>query len=176
MEIYFCDLIEYRCEIDHLHEIITELCEKVIHQFAKAGADGIFFCEDLGVQDRLLISPPMWRDIFKPHYDRLISTAHQLGLKVLMHSCGYNWDLLDDLAQSGIDCFQFDQPTIYDMPALAEKLKKHKIALWSPVDIQQVLPTGDKDFIEAETKKIMNSYAFSLGARIEDNDKFENGF
>jgi len=158
MEIYFCDLIEYRQEIDKLHCIVTELCIKVMHQFAKAGADGIFYCEDLGIQDRLLISPPMWRDIFKPHYDRLVSTAHELGLKVLMHSCGYNCDLIDDLAQTGIDCFQFDQPAVYDMPELAKKLKKYKIALWSPVDIQQVLPTGDKNFIEAETKKLTDIF------------------
>ena len=43
-----------------------------------------------------------------------------------------------------------------------------------------IAATKDNDIlikrVQPAGKKIMNSYAFSLGARIEDNDKFENGF
>lgn len=158
MEVYFADLIEYRDEIDRLHEMVTSLLVRVIHKIGRAGADAIFFCEDLGTQDCLLIGPPMWRDIFKPHYQRLTGAAHEHGMKVLQHSCGYNWELIDDLVDAGIDCFQFDQPYAYDMPALAAKLKERKVALWSPVDIQQVLPTGDRRFIEDEAKRMVDLF------------------
>jgi len=158
MEIYFMDLIEYREEIDRLHERVTDLLARVIERFADAGAEGFIFCEDLGVQDRTLISPAMWRDIFKPHYEKLVGIAHSRGLKVFMHSCGYNWDLIDDLAGVGIDCFQFDQPANYDMPALAAKFREHKVALYSPVDIQKVLPTGDRAFIEAEARRMVDTF------------------
>lgn len=158
MEIYFVDLVEYREEIDRLHDMVTALLVRVIHRCADAGAESIFFCEDLGIQDRLLIGPAMWRDVFKPHYLTLTGAAHERGMKVLMHSCGYNMELIDDLVEAGIDCFQFDQPAAYDMPALAEKLKRHKVALWSPVDIQQVLPTGDRARIEAEAEKMVRLF------------------
>ena len=158
MEIYFCDLIEYRPEIDRLHEIVTGLLERVIHKVGQAGAEGIFFCEDLGVQDRVLIGPPMWRDVFKPYYRRLTAAAHEHGMKVIQHSCGYNWELIDELADAGIDCFQFDQPANYDMPALAAKLQKHKVALYAPVDIQKVMPTGDRRFIEDEAKRMVDTF------------------
>ena len=158
MEVYFCDLIEYRAEIDRLHEIVTDLLVRVIDKVGKAGADAIMYCEDLGTQDRPLIGPAMWRDVFRPHYLRLTGCAHDHGMKVLMHSCGYNWDLIDDLVDAGVDCFQFDQPAAYDMPALADKLKARKVALWSPVDIQQVLPTGDRERIEAEARKMVDLF------------------
>ncbi|MHB9130520.1 MAG: uroporphyrinogen decarboxylase family protein [Armatimonadota bacterium] len=158
MEIYFTDLVEYREEIDRLHEIVTDLYVQVIRQYAACGAEGIFFCEDLGIQDRLLIGPTMWRDVFMPHYLRLTGTAHEHGMKVFMHSCGYNWELIDDLVEAGIDCFQFDQPAAYNMPALAEKLTQHKVALYAPVDIQQVMPTGDRAFIEAEAEKMVRLF------------------
>lgn len=158
MEIYFMDLIEYREEIDQLHEKVTDLFVKMIHLYGEAGADGIFYCEDLGVQDRVLIGPRMWREIFKPHYERLTSAAHEHGMKVLQHSCGYNWELVDDLVAAGVDCFQFDQPHAYDMPALAEKLKKHKVALYSPVDIQQIMPTGDRALIESEARRMVELF------------------
>ena len=89
---------------------------------------------------------------------QLTGAAHECGMKVFMHSCGYNWELLDDLIDAGIDCFQFDQPAVYDMPALAEKLRERKVALWSPVDIQKILPTGDRDFIEAEAEKMVRLF------------------
>ena len=64
MEIYFQDLILEREHIDELHDKVTGLLERMIRRYADAGADGVFFCEDWGVQDRLLISPDMWREIF----------------------------------------------------------------------------------------------------------------
>lgn len=158
MEIYFVDLIENRDEIERLHKIVTDLFVRVIHMAADCGAEGIFYCEDMGTQDRLLMSPKMWREIFRPHYVKLTNAAHERNMKVFMHSCGYNWELIDDLVEAGIDCFQFDQPAAYDMPMLAERLKRLKVALWSPVDIQKVLPTGDRNLIESEAKKMVNLF------------------
>ena len=162
MEVYLVDLIEYPGEIHRLHEIVTNLLVKAVHLAADAGSEGIFYCEDLGVQDRLLIGPPMWREMFRPHYERLTATAHEHGMKVFMHSCGYNWDLIDDLVEAGIDCLQFDQPAAYDLPALAAKLRRHKVALWSPVDIQQVLPTGDRKLIEREARRMVETFRGGL--------------
>jgi hypothetical protein len=169
MEIYFMDLIEYRDEIDRLHKMISDLFVNVIHLAGECGAEGIFYCEDLGTQYRLLMSPAMWRDVFRPHYIRLTSAAHEQGMKVFMHSCGYNWELVDDLAEAGIDCFQFDQPAAYDMPALAEKFKKHKVVLWSPVDIQKVMPTGNREFIESEARRMVELFqGFFIGKNYGD--------
>ena len=158
MEIYFMDLVLERERIDELHDKITTLLEDVIVQYGKAGVDAVMFCEDLGIQDRTLISPEMWRDVFREHYERLTSKAHEYGMKVIQHSCGYNMALIDDLCEAGIDCLQFDQPAAYEQPALAEKLRKHKVGLFSPCDIQKVLPTGDRDFIRSEVKRLVDNF------------------
>ncbi|MBI2440820.1 MAG: hypothetical protein HYV35_05550 [Lentisphaerae bacterium] len=158
MEIYFTDLIANRDHIDVLHDRVTSLLERVIDRYGEAGLDGIMFCEDLGIQDRTLMSPAMWRDIFRPLYARLTSRAHRHGLKVIQHSCGYNWALVDDLCAAGIDCLQFDQPAVYDQPALAAKLRAHKVGLFAPCDIQKVLPTGDRDLIEREIGRLVATF------------------
>jgi len=155
MEIYFQDLILEREHIDELHDRVTGLLERMIEQHAAAGADGVFFCEDWGIQDRLLISPDMWREIFKPLYRRLCDTAHKNGLQLLMHSCGYNWAILDDLGEVGINAFQFDQPGLYGLERLAGKLKEIGACLWSPVDIQKVMPTGDRKLIEESADRMV---------------------
>lgn len=169
MEVYFQDLIENRDQIDELHDRVTGLLERTIQRLAEAGADGIFFCEDWGVQDRLLISPRMWREIFKPLFARLCAAAHSRGLHVLMHSCGYDWDILDDLAEVGVNCFQFDQPALYGLDRLAEKLRSLKVCLFAPVDIQQVMPTGDCQLIEAHARKMVQLFGGGSSGFIAKN-------
>ncbi len=169
MEVYFQDLVLERAKIDFLHEQVTSLLERMIQQYGQAGADGIFFCEDWGTQERLLISPKMWREIFKPLFQRLCRTARDYGLAVIMHSCGYNWEILDDLSEVGINCFQFDQPALYGLETLAAKLKSLKVCLFAPVDIQKILPTGKKALIEAEARKMVQFFGCPHGGFIAKN-------
>ena len=165
MEIYFVDLVTERERIDILHDRVTTLLEGVIDRLGEARLDAVMFCEDLGTQDRVLIGPRMWLDIFRPLYERLTSRAHAHGMKVIQHSCGYNWELVDPLCEAGIDCLQFDQPAVYDQPALAATLRRHHVGLFSPCDIQKVLPTGNRAFIEAETRRLAETFRGGLIAK-----------
>jgi uroporphyrinogen-III decarboxylase len=158
MQNYFMDLIAERERIDILHDRVTTLLEGIIDRYGEAGLDAVMFCEDLGTQDRVLMSPAMWRDIFGPLYERLTSRAHGYGMKVIQHSCGYNWELVDDLCGAGIDCLQFDQPCAYNQPELAKKLRKHGVGLFSPCDIQKVMPTGNRELIERETTRLVETF------------------
>ncbi|MDH7571055.1 MAG: uroporphyrinogen decarboxylase family protein [Armatimonadota bacterium] len=158
MEVYFADLILERQRIDQLHERVTDLLAEMIHRWADAGADGIFFCEDWGVQDHLLVRPAMWRDIFKPLFARLCATAHARGMHVLMHSCGYLWDIIDDLAEVGVNALQFDQPSLYGLERLAARFRQCRLCLFSPVDIQKVLPTGDRALIERTARQMIQLF------------------
>ena len=162
MEIYFCDMALYPDELDRMHQVVAGVYEQKIHWAGKAGADGIMIGEDMGTQTGLLFSPKMFRHYFKDMYTRLMSIAHDYGMKVLMHSCGQNWSIVPDLLDAGVDVFQFDQPAVYDMPKLAALLKARKAALWSPVDIQKILPTGDRAFIEAGAREMVDIFEGGL--------------
>jgi len=162
MEVYFLDMAMYPDELKQLHSLVAQVYEKKIHAAGRAGADGIMIGEDMGTQKGLLFSPDMWREFFAEEYARLFSLAHEYDMKVLMHSCGQNWEIVPDLLKAGVDCFQFDQPAVYDMPKLATILKEHKAALWSPVDIQKILPTGNREIIEAGTREMLDIFAGGL--------------
>lgn len=165
MEVYFEDMAAYPEELHQLHAMVAKFYEARIHAAGAAHADGIMIGEDMGTQTGLLFSPAMFREYFKPLYTRLLSIAHDYGMKVLLHSCGQNWAIVDDLIDCGVDCFQFDQPAVYDMPALAEKFRERKVGLWSPVDIQKVLPTGNKQLIEAEADRMLTLFRDGLIAK-----------
>ena len=68
--------------------------------------DGIWFYEDMGFKQRPFMSPDMYRDIIQPAHKKTIDYAHSLGLKVIMHSCGFIEPLLPHVVEAGIDCLQ----------------------------------------------------------------------
>ena len=155
---YLMDLVTAADEVKILHDRIAELLEAVIDEYGKAGMDGFIFGEDLGLQDRLILGRDRWVQTFKPYYARLTERAHRYGMKVIQHTCGYNWELIDDLCEAGIDCLQLDQPLVYDLDLLSAKLRSHGVGLFSPCDIQSVLPTGDRDLIEAESRRLVELF------------------
>jgi len=169
LDMYLMDMALYPEELHQLHRKVARLFEQRIHIAGKAGADAVFITEDMGTQTGLLFSPEMFRTYFKETYTRLIAIVHEYGMKMLMHSCGQNWDILEDLCDCGVDAFQFDQPAIYDLPALADLFRRRRVALYSPVDIQKVLPTGDRAFIEAETNRMYDLFdGFIIGKSYPD--------
>ncbi len=158
MEVYLLDLALYPDQVREMHEKVGSVYEQKIHAAGRAGADAIMIGEDMGTQQGLLFSPAMFRDYFKALYKRLMGLAHEYGMKVLLHSCGQNWAIVDDLIECGVNVFQFDQPAVYNMPALAAKLRERKVALWSPLDIQRYLPTGNREVIEHETERMVGLF------------------
>ena len=165
LEVYLMDLALYPEELRILHTHVAGVYEALIHAAGKAAADAIMIGEDMGTQTGLLFSPTMFRDFFKPDYTRLMGIAHEYGMRVLMHSCGSNREILDDLIDCGVNAFQFDQPTVYDMDELAALFRRRRVALYSPTDIQKILPTGDRDFIRKETLRMCRVFYGCLIAK-----------
>ncbi len=152
-EQYLLDCAAEPEQVNRLNTMVADLVERVVDIHAQLGADGVFFCEDWGTQERLLVSPAMWRRLFLPHFERLASHAHSHGLHVWMHSCGYLADIIPDLIACGIDVLQFDQQENYPLETLAERYSG-KVTFWCPVDIQRILQTQDKTTIQAYARRM----------------------
>ena len=165
LEVYLMDMALYPEELRRVHTMVAGVYEALILAAGKAGADAIMIGEDMGTQTGLLFSPAMFRDYFKADYTRLMGLAHELGMKVLMHSCGSNREILDDLIDCGVDAFQFDQPTVYDMDELAALFRRRTVALYSPIDIQAILPTGDHELITEGARRMCRTFAGCLIAK-----------
>ncbi len=126
---------------------IASYWEEQISIIAGCGIDAIFTGDDWGTQDRTFISPESFAEIFKPYYKRLGDAVHNAGMKLFMHSCGDDYEIIPHFIEAGIDVFQFDQPDLYPSEVLANEFAD-KVCFYSPVDIQKILPTGDRELIE----------------------------
>ncbi len=140
--------------VEFLGDKIIEIHCKELRLYKKYGVDGVAFCDDWGTQRALLISPELWRKFFKPRYKNLFDEAHSLGLKVYMHSCGWIFEIIEDLIEIGLDVIQLDQPELFGIETLSEAYGG-RICFCCPVDIQRVLISGDIQKIEESAKKMI---------------------
>lgn len=154
VETFLADVLLYPDEVVELQTRVVELLKRCLDQWATTDVDGVMFAEDWGTQERLLVSPKMWQEMFRPGFEQIVGHARSLGIDIWMHSCGYIKDIIPSLAEIGVKVLQLDQPTLSDLDFLA-KTCHGKTAIWSPVDIQKYLPTGNKELIVAAAHEMV---------------------
>ena len=153
LENTWTDIYEHPEELAQLIDILTEMNLAAIEHYAHIGADGLIFCDDWGLQNRLMISPKAWRAIWKPRYARIYQAAHEAGLLTFLHSCGYIIEILDDLIEIGLDVIHMDQQENMGLENLGQRFAG-RLTFFAPVDIQMTMARGDLDEIRAYARKI----------------------
>ena len=153
-------------------EAVSALMEMIIAQgrqavsiCAECGISGVIIYDDWGTQNGPFISPDSFRQLFAPAYQAIAQAAHERDLDMILHSCGLVLPLVDDMIAAGIDAFQFDQPELSGSKLWAERYGK-VIALYSPVDIQKVMPTGDRAYIEQTALEMAEAFKACGGSLI----------
>lgn len=157
VEEFLADVLLYPDEVAALQREVVELLKRCLDQWASTGCDGLMFAEDWGTQERLLVSPRLWHDTFEPGFRELTDYARALNIDLWMHSCGYIKDIIPTLVDIGIKVLQLDQPKLSGLDFLVEQCRG-RTALWSPVDIQRDLPTGDEVYIRACARELIDAF------------------
>jgi hypothetical protein len=153
LENTWMDIYDHPDALGRLIDILVEMNIAAIRRYAEAGADGLIFCDDWGLQNRLMISPKAWRNIWKPRYTRIFTAAHEAGLLTFLHSCGYIVDILDDLIEIGLDAVHMDQQENMGLELLGGRFGG-RLTFFAPVDIQKTMVYGTLDEIRAYCRKM----------------------
>jgi uroporphyrinogen decarboxylase len=150
-------------------KVNPEFCEALLDrgleiQLAMAGTmletvgdavDILYLADDYGMQTGPLISPELFRQIFKPRMARLIrflkarSSAH-----IAFHSCGSVYALIPDFIDVGVEVLNPIQVSAADMDT--GRLRREfgdRLAFWGAVDSHQVLPHGTPAQVRAEVTR-----------------------
>jgi len=106
------------------------------------------FGDDLGMQDRLIISRSMYQKYIFPGHQQLFQYVHQnSNCAVFLHSCGSIRPLIPDLIAAGVDILNPVQTSAENMDPkqLKEEFGK-RITFWGGgCDTQHVLPFASPD-------------------------------
>jgi hypothetical protein len=97
------DMLMYPEAAKALLNIIHEFYLREVEFWATTDVDAIFFQDDWGSQQALLIQPDLWREWFKPLYRDYTDIAHAHGKFAFMHSDGNITSIYEDLVETGVD-------------------------------------------------------------------------
>jgi uroporphyrinogen decarboxylase len=138
------------------------LCKQLLQNFLTAigsNIDIIKIGDDLGTQDRLMISPKMYKKILKPIHAELIEHIKRFtNAKIFFHTDGDVFDLIEDFIEIGVDILNPIQTSAGKMADL-EGLKKRygeKLIFCGAVDTQHILPHGTPQEVRQEIKRVIN--------------------
>jgi uroporphyrinogen decarboxylase len=145
-----------------LLEKIAGLCRQLMGHFLDElgeNVDIIKIGDDLGTQDRLMISPRMYRQVLKPiHADYIAFIRQRTQAKVFFHTDGDVFDLLDDFVEIGIDILNPIQTSAGKMADLAELKRRYgrNLVFCGAVDTHRVLPSGTPDEVRQEVRRVID--------------------
>ena len=130
-------------------EISERSCEKF-------PLDWLWTGDDVGGQQSMMLSPELWRDMFKPKLKKIFDVGKSRGLWVAYHSCGSIRPIIPDLIEIGLDVLN---PIQCNCPGMNPyELKKefgNKLSFMGGVDTQNLLPYGTTDEVYRETLKLV---------------------
>ncbi len=120
---------------------------------AQWGFHGMHFADDWGTQNGLMISPKLWRELFKDRYRRQFEHCHRLGLDVWFHCCGDFADIAVDFHEIGVDVLNIAQPNVVDIETVGRQLAGRQCFLM-PISYQTVSISGSQQEIYDEARRL----------------------
>ncbi len=150
------DLLDRPPELDIMINRMHEFYLKELEIWASSDVDALSFMDDWGSQRALLISPALWREIYKPLYRDFINIAHQAGKAAFMHSDGYVFDIIPDLIELGLDALN-SQVFCMDLNKLGEQFGG-KLTFWGELDRQYIIPHGSLEDVLTAVRQMHTAF------------------
>jgi uroporphyrinogen decarboxylase len=145
----FCEAL-----LDLALEIQLAMAEETLRAVGE-NVDILYLADDYGIQTGPLISPALFRKIFKPRMARLIRFLRERSrAKIAFHSCGSVYALIPDFIEVGVQVLNPVQVAAAEMDTarLHREFGKH-LVFWGAIDTQRVLPQGTPDAVRAEVAR-----------------------
>jgi uroporphyrinogen decarboxylase len=145
-------------QVHRLYEALTGFYLRMMERAkAELGSDGIFFSDDIGMQTGSFFSLAMFREFFKPYYQRLIDRAHKLGMHFWLHTCGNVEIFIPEFIEIGLDVLHPIQKYTMDERRIAREFGKD-ICIWAGFDVQRTIPWGSTEEVRREVRFILDTF------------------
>jgi uroporphyrinogen decarboxylase len=121
-------------------------------EVAARGVEIVYTGDDFAGDTGPLMSPAHFRELFYPGLRRVMKGYKDLGLRVIKHTDGMIWPLMDMIVDSGIDCLDPIDPVAgMDLAEVKQKFGR-RIALKGNVDCSHLMTLGTPEQVAAATR------------------------
>jgi uroporphyrinogen decarboxylase len=125
----------------------------LIEAMADAGIPGFIHTDDLAYRSGPMLNPRLIEELFGDHYRRITATAHALGMKIVIHSCGDTTALLDSFCDWGFDAVHPLEPTAGMELAEVKKAVGDRICLIGNLDVTRILVDAGREEVREEVRR-----------------------
>jgi uroporphyrinogen decarboxylase len=170
-------LMDYVLNPQMVHElanIASDFDNAAIDIIASLGADVITVPGDLAGEFTTIMSPKHYREFIKPYHKRLVKHAHDKGLKIIKHSDGNLWSIMDDLLEVGFDGIHPIQPQCMDIGEVKSYMKG-KACVLGNIDCRDLLVNGTPEEVDATVKETIQKAAPDGGYIISSSNSIHPG-
>lgn len=147
---FMIDVAEENPRIYELRDIVTNYWYEIVKAGLDCGATHVSGADDLGMQEKLPMSPKAWRKLLKPSFSRIFGLARECNATVSLHTDGYIVDVIPDLIEMGVTSLN-PQDLVNGLDNL-EKLAKGKVHIALDIDRQNITVFGTPEEIDAHIK------------------------
>jgi uroporphyrinogen decarboxylase len=136
--------------LGEIHRFYVDLLEA----WAMTAVDAIWFMDDWGSEQGMLVNPALWRSLFKPLYKDYIDLAHRHGKYAFMHSDGNILAILPDLLDLGLDAINCQ---VFSMGLDNLAPFRGRITFWGELDRLHILPHADPAEVPLHVRRMRES-------------------
>jgi len=141
----------------------------------EAGCDALYVANDMGMNGRTLISPNQLRQFFFPSFRKQVQAWKAAGGRVLLHSCGNINEILEDLADIGIDAINNIQVRAGMDLASAKARIGDRVTIVGNVDATGIMCQSDKQLISDAIAQVVETAGQDGGLIIATDHSFHEG-
>jgi len=136
----FVDTVEQPEIAEALFNRIEHVVKAMAVRLAEAGVDILSVSDDIGMQDRMMISPEWWRRWVKPHWKAVFEAARKVkpDLSIWYHTDGFFEPVIPDLIEIGVTVLNTVQPECMD-PFKIKRQWGREVSLAGTIGVQSTL-------------------------------------
>ena len=160
--------------VKDLGRIVTDHILEVIGRAADLGADAIGLGSDLAFDQTTMMSPAQYMDLVYPYHREITALVHERGMKIIKHSDGNVWPILEGMIEAGFDGMHPIQPQCMDIGQVKAKYGK-RVCILGNIDCEQLLPFGTEDEVRQAVKETIAIAAPGGGYIISSSNSIHPG-
>ena len=145
--------------VEALFQIVGSTYVQIAKRLVKQPRVGaVLMADDLAYSEGCLVSPEVYRKYVFPWYKQIGEVLANAGLPFIFHSDGKLWDVLDDLADCGVNAIHPIEPQAMD---IAEVKKRYgdRFCIFGNIDLEYTLTRGSVEEVEQLVKTRLRELA-----------------